>query len=85
MVLEEPYWDVLKKQGFVRTAAEEERKRFQAAEVVSIPQEHFAKAIARLLRAALASCPQNQRHDFALCGWRFARSRFLLLMGSRRD
>ncbi|KAI1085731.1 hypothetical protein F5B20DRAFT_587679 [Whalleya microplaca] len=56
--LENKYWSIIKDEGF-RTAEEEERKQFLAAQTVSTPEESFAKAVDRLVRAGLKACPQT--------------------------
>ncbi|RYP62624.1 hypothetical protein DL769_007230 [Monosporascus sp. CRB-8-3] len=61
MELQTSYWDLLSKAGFMHTAQEEERKRFQAAETVPVPEEPFPKEVDRLLRASLAACPQTEK------------------------
>ncbi|KAI1144079.1 hypothetical protein F5Y05DRAFT_407479 [Hypoxylon sp. FL0543] len=56
--LKDCYWDIMKKAGF-RTAEEEEKKRFEAAELLPIPEDLFSTEIVRLTRAALEICSQT--------------------------
>ena len=57
-------WRILSKYGFIRTAEEEEKRRFLAAEVVVVPQTDFGKSVHRLLRACMNTCPPVQNMDF---------------------
>jgi len=57
-------WRILRNHGFVRTADEEEQRRFLAAEVVPVPETDFGKCVHRLLRACMNTCPQLQHMTF---------------------
>ncbi|KAH7133706.1 hypothetical protein EDB81DRAFT_805007 [Dactylonectria macrodidyma] len=53
------YWEVLQKFGLVRTADQEQRRRFLSAEIAIVPQQSYAEEVVRLLRASLRGCAQT--------------------------
>ncbi|KPM37803.1 hypothetical protein AK830_g8751 [Neonectria ditissima] len=53
------YWAVLEKFNLVRTADQEQRRRFLSAEVATVPHQEFAEEAVRLLRASLRGCTQT--------------------------
>jgi hypothetical protein len=57
--LPDSYWSVLDKYKLIRTAEQEQRRRFLDAQVVAAPPTHFAQETSRLIRACLRSCPQT--------------------------
>ncbi|KAI1417830.1 hypothetical protein F5Y13DRAFT_201362 [Hypoxylon sp. FL1857] len=56
--LKDSYWSIMNKAGF-RTAEEEEKKRFEAAESLPIPDELFSREFIRLIRAGLETCTET--------------------------
>ncbi|KAI0024867.1 hypothetical protein F4780DRAFT_794006 [Xylariomycetidae sp. FL0641] len=54
--LTDSYWRILEANGF-RTASDEERKRFAAANAIELPDNSFAKAVQRAVAAGLRACP----------------------------
>lgn len=58
--LTEKYWSVLHRCGLIRTAEEEERRRFTAAAVIPVPRTEFAMAINRLIHACIQACPRTK-------------------------
>ena len=61
MQLKDSFWAILRKHNFIRTAEEEQQRRFLRAEPVSVPGTHFAMSVHRLLRACIHACPQTDR------------------------
>ena len=53
------YWTLLRKQNLVRTAEDEEQRRFTAAPPTDVPQTTFAASVYRLIRACVRACPQT--------------------------
>ncbi|KAK7429426.1 hypothetical protein QQZ08_004018 [Neonectria magnoliae] len=53
------YWAVLEKFNLVRTADQEQRRRFLSAEAATVPRQTFAEDVVRLLRASLQGCTQT--------------------------
>ncbi|KAH6988526.1 hypothetical protein EDB80DRAFT_730218 [Ilyonectria destructans] len=53
------YWAVLERFDLVRTADQEQRRRFLIAEVATVPRQKFAEEVMRLLRASLQGCAQT--------------------------
>lgn len=54
------YWEILRAYDLVRTAEEEEKRRFSAAATIEdLPGTTFAASVHRLLRACLRSFPQT--------------------------
>lgn len=61
MELTQPYWTILHRFGLIRTAEEEERRRFTAAPPVTAAEltPDFAKSVHHRLRACVRACPQT--------------------------
>ncbi|GAB1315574.1 hypothetical protein MFIFM68171_05784 [Madurella fahalii] len=55
--LTDGYWAILRQYNLIRTAEEEEQRRFAAAPLVDVPESTFAKSVHRLLRACVRACP----------------------------
>jgi hypothetical protein len=56
------YWDILRRHGLVRTAEEEEQRRFTTAPLTPPDRRTasgFATSVYRLLRACIRACPQT--------------------------
>lgn len=53
------YWAVLERFDLVRTADQEQRRRFLIAEAAIVPRQRFAEEVVRLLRASLQGCAQT--------------------------
>ncbi|KAF4985700.1 hypothetical protein FDECE_16375, partial [Fusarium decemcellulare] len=58
--LQNTYWDILNTFNMVRSAEDEQRCRFLAADPLIVPEEDFAQQIDRLLRGILCTCPQTK-------------------------
>ena len=63
--LSQPYWNLLRNYGLVRTAEEEEREQFQRTRAIEKPTEEFAIHVSSLLKAALRSCMVTR--DVEIC------------------
>ncbi|KAH6633897.1 hypothetical protein B0J18DRAFT_452760 [Chaetomium sp. MPI-SDFR-AT-0129] len=59
--LTDTYWAILRRHGLVRTAEEEEHRRFTTAPPVAATEleSAFAQSVHRLLRACLRACPKT--------------------------
>ncbi|KAF7554472.1 hypothetical protein G7Z17_g2893 [Cylindrodendrum hubeiense] len=53
------YWEVLESFGLVRTAKQEQERRFMSAEIAAVPTNEFAEETHRLIRATLQGCKQT--------------------------
>ncbi|KAF7562022.1 hypothetical protein G7046_g2127 [Stylonectria norvegica] len=51
-------WSLLERDKGIRTAEQEQKCRFLAAESISVPDSPFATEIDRLIRACMQGCPQ---------------------------
>ncbi|KAK6950101.1 hypothetical protein Daesc_008427 [Daldinia eschscholtzii] len=67
--IKDSYWTILRSCGF-RTAEEEEKRQFLAAEPVRILETDFAHAVDRFVQASLDSCPYvaNSKLEFIKAG-----------------
>ncbi|KXX81537.1 hypothetical protein MMYC01_202498 [Madurella mycetomatis] len=54
------YWAILRRYKLIRTAEEEERRRFTAAPLVTVSKSTFATSVYRLFRACLRACPTTK-------------------------
>ncbi|RSL99754.1 hypothetical protein CEP52_009561 [Fusarium oligoseptatum] len=53
------YWDTLASYGLIRTAKKGQQGRFRSAATVTIPGDHFAQQMERMLQACLRALPQT--------------------------
>ncbi|KAH8688423.1 hypothetical protein BGZ61DRAFT_353878 [Ilyonectria robusta] len=58
------YWSILEMFKFVRTAAQEEERRFLEAQMAVVPNTAFAQETYRLIRASLRGCTET--HDMGV-------------------
>jgi hypothetical protein len=63
--LTKTFWNSLREYGLIRTAEEEECRRFTAAPPVAATGTAFAKSVRRLLRACMRACPQTKDMDIS--------------------
>ncbi|KAM3553302.1 hypothetical protein ARSEF4850_006982 [Beauveria asiatica] len=62
--LSQPYWDILRRHGLLRTADEEQCAQFKLATPSSIPDDWFATRINTLLHAAMRACGLAEDTNF---------------------
>ncbi|KAL1905472.1 hypothetical protein Sste5344_008831 [Sporothrix stenoceras] len=62
--LPKAYWDILRQHQLVRTADEEERRRFTSAPFADVPETSFATSLCRLLNGCFRACTQMSGIDF---------------------